>query len=115
MSTKCSLWWSEDVHLYFDYADESEGPHAYLRIGGGLVKALEVLQTTRGFSITIRLPPEVFPVLRPDLSKAASEMGRPRKSSDWQSPLGLLRDNLRRAKGKSTKKGNPRRRVRVPR
>jgi hypothetical protein len=77
MSTKSSLWWSDSGHLYVDLLDEFEGPHAYLRISAGLVKYLEVSEKAKGLSLTIRLPPEILPILRPDLRRRAIASGRP--------------------------------------
>lgn len=77
MSTKVSLWWSEAGHLYFDYADEAGVPHAYLRIDRGLATFFEVRHTPRGVSITVRLPGELLPILRPEIEAEALALGRP--------------------------------------
>ena len=100
MSLKHSLWWSEEAHLYFDYADELDGPHAYLRVDRGLVKALKVVETPEGLSITIRLPPEAFPILRPDLRRKATELGRPLDVVKLRRALSRLR--RARPRGKRT-------------
>jgi hypothetical protein len=81
MSTKSSLWWSESGLLYLDLLDTFEGPHAYLRIDAGRVKNFEVSQTTRRLSLTVRLPPEIFPNLRPTFGV---ELPPPRAHSPGQ-------------------------------
>ena len=57
MSTKSTIEYSEDFHLYIDWADDLSGPHGYLRIDNGLVKELYTRQHRGGLSITLRLPP----------------------------------------------------------
>lgn len=81
MSTKSTLRHSKDFHLYTDWGDEPGGPHAYLRIDNGLVKRACVVESARGLSVTLRLPPEVFPILRPDIVRELRRRGR---SIDWK-------------------------------
>jgi hypothetical protein len=52
--------------------DEFGGPHAYLRIDNGLVKSLIVHTDASGLSVVVRLPPEVFPILRRDIAETLS-------------------------------------------
>lgn len=80
MSTKFTLWWTRQCHLYRDLLDDFPGPHAYLRIDNDLVKQVRICRTPSGLSVTIRLPPEVFPVLRPDIAKSLRQSDKP---IDW--------------------------------
>jgi hypothetical protein len=82
MSTKSSLWWTETAHLYVDYADEVGGAHAYLEMHGGLVKYLYARQTHAGLAVTLRLPAEVLPILRKDISLQITEWARPRTKAE---------------------------------
>lgn len=99
MSTKSSVWWTSTCHLYTDLADEFGGPHAYLRIDDDLVKQVRICRTKRGLSVTLRLPPEVFPMLRSDLEKTLREHGRP---IDWESLARFTRRLQRRKRSRSS-------------
>jgi hypothetical protein len=77
MSSKSTVRYTKDFHLYMDYMDEFGGPHAYLRIDNGLVKSLVVQTHGSGLSVLVRLPPEVFPILRPDIAKVLRHSSRP--------------------------------------
>ena len=68
VSTKFTVEYSKDFHLYTDFMDEFGGPHAYLRIGNDLVKQLLVVRGPGGLSVTLRIPPEIFSLLRADLA-----------------------------------------------
>jgi|SRR5580658_3796005 hypothetical protein len=95
MSTKSTILDSDDFHLYSDLMDAYPGPHAYLRIDNGLVKDLCVVSTRRGLSVTVRLPPEVFAILRPDIAESL-------RQSDW--PFGGdERDRRSSSRRKSTR------------
>ncbi|MDE1836830.1 MAG: hypothetical protein KGJ23_09465 [Euryarchaeota archaeon] len=69
MSTKRSIRWSEDYHLYVDYADPFAEEGVFLRIDRGLCKAVELDTAKDGLEVTVRLPPEVAPILHPDVRK----------------------------------------------
>lgn len=106
MSTKSSLWWTRECHLYTDLIDDFPGPHAYLRIDNDLVKQIQICRTPSGLSVTIRLPPEVFPVLRPDIAKSLRQRGKP---IDWSRLDKFLAKRRRsRPAARSTSNGGPR-------
>lgn len=76
LSTKSTVRYTKDFHLYTDLLD-CGGPHGYLRIDNDLVTQLTVDRGPNGLSVTIRIPPAVFPILRADIARALRRSSRP--------------------------------------
>ncbi len=91
VSTKSTIEYSEDFHLYIDWADDLSGPHGYLRIDNGLVKELYTRQHRGGLSITLRLPPEIYPVLRTDIARVLRRRSEPLDSKEMDRAIAPLR------------------------
>jgi hypothetical protein len=110
MSTKGTLAYGTHFHLYTDLADEFPGAHAYLRIDAGQVKRLSIEWFPPGLSVTIRLPPEVFAILRPDLAKRLRRLNEPITPDQFERGtrrLERLLSRRRRDSSKTVRKGAP--------
>jgi hypothetical protein len=111
MSTQRSLAHGEDYHLYLDYADETGDAEPYLRIDSELVSLLTVIREDDGLSILIRLPRQVFPILKAKIRADLSGWQRSRGSH--QSPECYRAPGAVAVKGKLPGRvGTPRRSVR---
>lgn len=91
MSTRSTVELAQAFHLYTDFLDPYDGPHGYLSIEKGLVKEIRVEQANDGLIVTIRLPAEVFPILRADIAKELRSRGRPLSPRQLSQGLERLR------------------------
>jgi hypothetical protein len=116
MSTKGTLAYGRDFHLYTDWADEFGAAHAYLRIDNGLVKRISIATFPRGLSVTVRLPPQVFSILRADIVKGLQARNSPISAKQFERNMArlgrLLRGSQRRGPSQRLQKKAPRLRTR---
>lgn len=114
MSTRSTVEIAKSFHLYTDFLDPYDGPHGYLCVERGLVKEVRVEQSRDGLIVTIRLPEEIFPILRADIAKKLRRGARPLSPRQILGGLKLLRGPFQRKNSQedAPAKSEPRARTR---